>query len=224
MIVRLDVTDSTNEEAKRKQGTLPHECIICARTQTAGKGRLGRTWCDAPGDSLLMSVLYKENIPALLPLRAGLAVLDTLSCLGMDDVLLKWPNDVYVSGKKLCGILCEGSPGAYAVVGIGLNIGQRAFSPQLSGTATSLYSEGLDGIDTNELMLDIAAHLSRFYNLPDEEIITRYRAACLNIGKTVTSGDVRGVCTDISGDGSLLVKTDDGVVTIGSGEVCIYEG
>ena len=140
------LTDSTNERAKElARSGAPHGTTVTADEQTAGRGRQGRAWVAAPGDALLMSVVVRdlERRHALLPLMAALAVCDAAAESAGLDCMIKWPNDVWVDGRKLSGILVEGRPQeGWAVLGIGLNVRTATSSPRSSRSiATSLALE-----------------------------------------------------------------------------------
>ena len=143
----FSLIDSTNEEAKRRaRAGAETGSVFAADYQSGGKGRLGRRWESAKGESLLFSLLLKkpllpENL-GLLPLLSGVAVCRTLrEDLGL-DARIKWPNDVLLGSRKVCGILAEsgsGPDGLWAVVGMGLNLSQPAFPADLEKRATSLF-------------------------------------------------------------------------------------
>jgi BirA family transcriptional regulator, biotin operon repressor / biotin---[acetyl-CoA-carboxylase] ligase len=155
-IIEFDEVASTNTLASEMlaRGEARHGDVIQARHQTSGRGRgAGRVWNDAPGNSLLISIILTD-IPEpahLLQYRAALAVLRAIREitpeLNPDDVGLKWPNDILIHGKKVCGLLTEaqwnGPAMRSAVVGIGLNVKQRSFPLELSEIATSLYQCGV---------------------------------------------------------------------------------
>lgn len=144
-VVWLDRIDSTNSEALRRLPELVSGTVLAAREQTAGRGQRGNVWFTEPGKNLTFSIVLKD-----LPLEASDSIcLNYLSSVALVDFLdskgvkadIKWPNDIYSGGRKLCGILIENTLGpdgrlAASVVGIGLNINQKDF-PQLAN-ATSL--------------------------------------------------------------------------------------
>ena len=131
-------TESTNLDARA--GT--HGDVFTADFQTAGRGRLDHKWLSLPGTNLMMSVVLSVEGLApdhvtTLPLVAGLAVVQSLSSLIPHPSSLKWPNDVLVGGKKIAGILCE-RHGDNVIVGIGVNVNQTEFPPEIANRATSL--------------------------------------------------------------------------------------
>jgi len=162
-IIEFDELASTNTLASEMlaRGEAKHGDVIQARHQTSGRGRgAGRIWNDSPGDSLLMSIVLTE-IPEpahLLHYRAALAVLQAIrgmtTEISFSDIRLKWPNDILIHGKKVCGLLVEaqwnGMVMRSAIIGIGLNVGQKSFPPELSNIATSLHQCGI-GTSVDEI-------------------------------------------------------------------------
>ncbi len=142
-IHHASVTASTNQDARSGR---PGD-VYTADYQTAGRGRLDHKWLSAPGENLMMSaVLSVEGVSAdraaTLPLVVGLAVAEALESFlpegaGSPRMKLKWPNDVLVDGRKICGILCE-RHGDVVVAGVGVNVNQRRFAPEIAERATSL--------------------------------------------------------------------------------------
>ena len=144
MITWYDTIDSTNSEALRRLPELPSGTVLAAREQTAGRGQRGNTWFTEPGKNLTFSIVLKPSALAageahLLNYLASVAVAEFLEGYGVSSSI-KWPNDIYVGRKKICGILVENSLSggcvAASVIGIGININQTEF-PQLAN-ATSL--------------------------------------------------------------------------------------
>lgn len=142
----LDSVDSTNSEALRRLGALPSGTVLAAREQTAGRGQRGNTWFSEPGKNLTFSVVMKFPAGFLAAANAfvlnclcSVSVVDFLACYGV-NAAVKWPNDIYVSGRKICGMLLENglSEGfvSHSVMGIGINVLQTEF-PNLAN-ATSL--------------------------------------------------------------------------------------
>lgn len=147
-IVVLEKTGSTNDEARRlaNQGA-PDGTVVIAEGQSAGRGRLGRSWDSPEGVGLYLSLLLRRPDPidriGRYAIATAVAVCATCRVMSVDRVALKWPNDVLVDGRKLAGVLAEvrqGPSGAELVLGIGVNVNQVAedFPPTLQGTATSL--------------------------------------------------------------------------------------
>src|SRR4051812_18958939 len=152
LTARLDVLDSagsTNDELRARAtgpDAWPHLSAVATDNQLAGRGRLGRVWTAPPGGSLALSVLLRPDLPpealGWLPLLSGLAVVRTLRGLGA-DASLKWPNDVLIGDRKVCGILAEMLPdGSGVIVGIGVNLSLTEDELPVP-TATSLALEGI---------------------------------------------------------------------------------
>ncbi len=142
--------DSTNARAKElARGGAPGGLVVTADEQTAGRGRQGRDWFAPPGGALLYSALLRPlGDRPLLPLAVPLAVCETAENLANVECGVKWPNDVWVRGRKLAGILIEGRPEEdWAVIGVGLNVDvpAEAFPDELRDTATSLEGVRVSG-------------------------------------------------------------------------------
>ena len=170
---RFERTDSTNERALAAlaEGSARDGDLFVAHEQTKGRGSRGRSWESAPGQGLYVSRVHRPEAsaahpPAAITMAAGLAVLDVAHDLGLDRARLDWPNDVVTGGAKLAGILVESrgfDPAAPCfVVGIGINVAQRAFSPELLAerAVTSLALEGID-IGPEDALERLAPRLER---------------------------------------------------------------
>ncbi|HEY2994282.1 MAG TPA: biotin--[acetyl-CoA-carboxylase] ligase [Methylomirabilota bacterium] len=228
LIVRRGRVDSTQAIvfALAAEGAADRTVVV-ADSQAAGRGRRGRVWHDEPGESLLCSILLRPRLtPAQLPtlsLTAGVAVAEALARAAGLAPRLKWPNDVLVDDRKIAGILLESrpapaSPAATAAsapiiaLGIGINIAQRSFPPELAMRATSVRLAGGD-VDRDTLLtalldaLDVwRARLEREGFAPVRE---RWRALADTLGRRVSVDGVTGTAVDVDGDGALLI--DDGV-------------
>lgn len=219
-IRRVEETASTNADvAAAARAGAPAGLVIVAEHQTAGRGRLDRTWEAPPGSGLAMSVLLRpDGLPPArwpwIPLVAGLAVADAVRTLGR-DVSLKWPNDVELDGLKLAGLLVERvetPTGPAAVVGIGLNVAMTADQLPVP-TATSLHLAGmeasrddvltavLDALDTRLLLLDESSPAM---------LRAAYVEACGTLGARVEvslpdGSTLAGVAEDVDEFGRLVV-------------------
>ena len=228
-IVRCGRVDSTQTIvfALAADGA-PDRTVVVADSQTAGRGRRGRAWYDAPRESLLCSILLRPRLaPAALPtlsLTAAVAVAEALARVAGITPRLKWPNDVVVSGRKIAGILLEarlpaaspaspspGEPAPVVALGIGINVAQRAFPPELAARATSLRLAGGD-VDRDTVLsalLDVfdgwRARLEREGFSP---VRARWRELADTLGRRVSVDGLTGVAVDVDDDGALLV--DDG--------------
>ena len=158
---------STNQRARElAERGAPHGTLVSADEQSAGRGRQGRSWTAPPRSAVLMSLVVREleERHALLPLAAAVAVCEACEECADVDCSIKWPNDVWIEGRKLAGILIEGRPQeGWAVLGIGLNVTTRPdeFPPELRDTATSLGAGS-----TEEVLAALLAQLDR--RLQDE--------------------------------------------------------
>ncbi len=232
-IIRIDETSSTNDEAKKialkeaEEGT-----VVVAKRQTSGKGRLGRKWDSNDEDSIYMSVILKPNAEAKniskLTLIIGLCVRRAIIEILEDEsieVALKWPNDVYVNKKKVCGILCElttlGNAVNFIIAGIGVNVNNEKFDEWISNKATSLFLESGKKFSKDKLIHTILNNLNYYYtefqkDFSLSKFLNEYVSVCMNIGNTYiedgtsgtsgTSGKETGVVVSISEDGELIYE------------------
>ena len=166
-IIWLASTDSTNEEAKRRISDIDNLSVVSALEQTSGRGQRGNQWYSAPGQNLLFSIVLKS--PSLIAKNhfalnemAALSVTDFLSAYGI-KAEIKWPNDIYVGEKKICGILIEnsflGNAISSSIIGIGLNINQRNFNVSLPNPTSLVLCSAQDE------PLDIDRCLCRFMDI-----------------------------------------------------------
>lgn len=213
-------TLSTNTDARAGR----HGDVFTADFQTAGRGRLDHKWLSDRGKNLMMSAVLDVGTldvahAATLPLAAGLAVVKTVSAiLGAEaDVKLKWPNDVYVTGLKIAGILCE-RVGDNVIVGIGVNVRQDTFADEIASRATSfkLNNMNIEVVEVRNLLLK---NLSAVYGVWSEKgfeviypEITRIDwLKNREISIIQTDDDavpLRGVCGGIALNGSLILNNE----------------
>jgi BirA family transcriptional regulator, biotin operon repressor / biotin---[acetyl-CoA-carboxylase] ligase len=209
------LTDSTNERAKELAvAGAPHGTLVTADEQTAGRGRQGREWTAPPRSAVLMSLVLRE-LDERLPLTAAVAVCDALPV----DAAIKWPNDVWIDGRKVAGILVEGRPQeGWAVLGIGLNVGTERFPDDLADTATSLRLAGLRR-SPEEVLCDVLSSLDEWLGAPPARVLEAWRSRDALKGEGVRWSDGEGVAGGIDDSGALLVETADGRVSLDAGEV-----
>lgn len=209
------VTDSTNERAKELADVgAPHGTLVTADEQTAGRGRQGREWTAPPRSAVLMSVVLRE-LDERLPLTAAVALCEALPV----EAAIKWPNDVWIEGRKVAGILVEGRPQeGWAVLGIGVNVTTREFPPGLAGIATSLALSGIEE-DSESVLAGLLRSLDEWLGAPPASVLEAWRSRDALKGQQVrwTGGD--GVADGIDDSGALLVETSSGAVTLDAGEV-----
>lgn len=211
-----DAIASTQDRAFEiaRSGALPWSVVI-ATEQTSGRGRRGTPWQSAAGLGLWASVILPSdlagNLP--LPLRLGLAAAETVAALlgdRGDAVMIKWPNDVFASGKKVAGVLAE-QRGPHTVAGLGVNVlhSLRDFGEDVQSRATSLHLEGWDGelLHMARLLFDAVRACCE---ASDAEVLARIRTRDFLEGKPVADGEGRvGLGSGIDADGALRL-TDDG--------------
>lgn len=222
-IVRHTRVDSTQSVAFELAAEgAPDRTVVVADYQAAGRGRRGRAW-DAPaGTSLLASILVRPSGPPArwggYSLASALAVADALARVAGLGARLKWPNDVLVGGRKIAGILLEsrlpaaGGPGGAGViaVGIGVNLGQRAFPAGLAARATSVTVETGRVVERDAALTALLdafdgwrARLEREGLAPVRE---RWLALADTIGRRVTVDGISGVAVDLDADGALVLE------------------
>jgi BirA family biotin operon repressor/biotin-[acetyl-CoA-carboxylase] ligase len=226
---------STNDVAARlaDRGE-PEGTLVVADAQTAGRGRHGRTWASPPGAGLYMSIVMRPAPTALglLTIAAGVALADGIQAATGLQPQLKWPNDVYMGGRKLAGILAEaGSSSAgmpHVIVGCGINLMPAAYPADVAARATSIESELGRPIDRGLLLVECLAALHvRYRELQSNAhavVIGRWRDRALStLGRRVewdVAGVTRhGVAEDIDDTGALLVRDGTGRARVISGEV-----
>jgi BirA family transcriptional regulator, biotin operon repressor / biotin---[acetyl-CoA-carboxylase] ligase len=209
------LTDSTNERAKQLAAAgAPHGTLVTADEQTAGRGRQGRVWTAPPRSAVLMSVVLRE-LDERLPLTAAVALCDALPV----EATIKWPNDVWIGGRKAAGILVEGRPQeGWAVLGVGLNVTTSEFPAELAEVATSLHLAGVDATPAQALD-DLIASLSRWLGAPPARVFEAWRGLDALKGERVRWAGGEGVADGIDDSGALRVETADGPVTLEAGEV-----
>ena len=230
--------DSTNLWIKRlaKEGA-PEGTLALAEFQSAGRGRLGRSWEVPEGTSVMMSILlrpkFEPQYAPTLTLVMGMAVAKAVKSLGF-DVSIKWPNDVVVSHKKICGILTEmgvrDGKIDYAVIGVGINVNIREFPEEMADKATSLYLESGREFDRSQIPGLVMEAFEKYYEkfaatcdlsgLKEEyeSILANYNQPVRVLAKEPYEGVARGI-TD---GGELLVeKTDGTIVAVSAGEVSV---
>lgn len=219
-------TDSTNERAKQLTiAGAPHGTLVTADEQAAGRGRQGRTWSAPPGHALLLSLVVREleERHALLPLAAAVAVCDACEATASVSCAIKWPNDVLVDRRKVCGILIEGRPqDGWAVLGIGINVSTppEAFPGELRETATSLAIASPPPPSRDAVLDAVLGSLDRLLGASPSEVLTAWRERDALLHAPVAWDGGLGTGAGITDSGSLRVDTEDGgVVELAAGEV-----
>lgn len=232
-IRHLAETGSTNADlaALAAEGNAGEGLVILADSQTAGRGRQGRTWFSRPGDCLSFSMLLKPEVKpemaATLPLVAGIAVAAALEkFLPREEIAIKWPNDILAGGRKICGILCEmsaqGETVRHVVAGIGINVnlGAGALPAEIAGTATSMKMLAGKKFALGEVFSAVLESFSEYYSrwlegglaavkadLDARDILRGRRVEMRLLGKPLS-----GKAVGIAESGALLLLLDDGTI------------
>ena len=233
-----ETLDSTNQEAKRLLAAgEPCPMLLLAEEQTAGRGRRGRGFYSPAGEGLYMTLALQPRAAlsqaTLLTAAAAVAVAQAVEALTALACQIKWVNDVYLDGKKLCGILTEASGSFEAdalssvCAGIGVNVRTRDFPEEFAGRACSLWPRA---VSRNRLAAEISVRLLNFAaDLGAREFLEEYRRRSLVLGKAVTftrdGGERRALAVGIGENGELIVRYDDGrEEALNAGEVRLLPG
>ncbi len=239
-IISFREIDSTNTYAKKMEElTGNHGTVILAEKQTKGRGRFNRAWESESGKNLTFSILIEPEteIPniGVVPLCTGAAIIEILCKYLNLNAECKWPNDILINGKKVCGILVEST---YLnnkinklIIGIGINVNQEIFPDDISEIATSLKIETGTTINRHELLSGILNIIEVMYHsllVPgDNYFIELWKSKCRMFGKTVnvTNGDnvISGKALRIDSDGGLMLENDGKIIKLLAGEVTIHK-
>ena len=244
--------DSTNDRALKliRQNEISTPALVVAEHQTAGRGQRNRKWWSDEGSltfswiaPLIDAAEHNEKAIRLFPIATALAVVDAVESLTeLSGLAIKWPNDVIVAGRKLCGILIEtvaiGSSTA-VVIGIGINVNNKDLGPQhldsLSDRATSpvaptsVFKETTQQTSLENLLLAVVERLESRFDLVNSNpgsIVDRCNERLAYVGQTINvvsppNNSLLGTCVGIGIDGGLVLKSEDGVVTIYSGTISV---
>ncbi len=228
---------STMAAARQEAGRGAAEgTVVITEEQTAGKGRAKRVWLSPRGSVALSIILYPDisQLPYLV-MVASLAVARSIEAVTGLEMQLKWPNDVLIRGKKVCGILIEnelrGDRVAWAVIGIGINVNIRMMDfPEIAATATSLHDELGKELPRVTIIRRLLVEMEKYYlSLGDGELIFQeWRDHLLTLGKRVrvTAGGnvLEGVAEDVARDGKLLLRHSDGQLShVVAGDVTLRD-
>ena len=228
-ILYLDEVDSTNTAAKKAaENGAVHGTLVVSERQTGGKGRRGRAWDSPRGTGIFMTLILRPNMApvhaSMLTLVAALAVADGIrECTGAES-LIKWPNDIVMSGKKICGILTEMSADPdcinYVAVGIGINVNMEEFPEEIRGVAASIFTETGKKTKRSLLISAVMAAFERYYEVfmkttDMSGLLEDYNGKLANCGRTVRVLDPAG---EYSG---TAIGIDTTVRRVLSGEVSV---
>lgn len=197
-----------------------HGSLVLADEQTAGRGRLNRTWQTPAGGALALSVILRV-VPSTLPqvsMLGALAVAEAFDTLGAANVGLKWPNDVLIDGKKACGILVEvdwdGINLRGVILGIGVNIALNFTGTELETQATSLQTALPSPVDRLDVLTEIVKGLdSRWALLGSSTLLKAWKSRLVTLGRRVTVHTTQtftGIAEDVDDDGALWVRDEEG--------------
>ena len=236
----LEETTSTNAEAmKLAREGYPHGTLVVANHQTGGKGRRGRSWHTPKKTSIAMSLILKPELEAeyasMLTLVQAMAVAKAIEEICGLKPQIKWPNDILVNEKKVCGILTEmemeGTKISYIIIGTGINVNQDNFPEDISGIATSLKIESDKMQSRENLVKCICGLFDRYFQMFMESkdlsgILEEYNSRLVSVGRRVKVLDPKeefeGEAVGINALGELLVKKESGeVVKVYAGEVSV---
>jgi BirA family biotin operon repressor/biotin-[acetyl-CoA-carboxylase] ligase len=232
----LESVGSTNNYAKKiaEEGA-PSGTLVIAEEQTGGKGRRGRTWTAARGSNVMMTLLLRPEIQpehaSMLTLLMALAVAGGIRKMTGLDARIKWPNDVVVNGKKICGILTEMNTEVdyinYVVIGTGINVNQVEFPEEIAHMAGSLCNELGQKVSRSALIQVILEELERLYEIflkteDLSEVCEKYNEICANVGHEIRvlepGNEYTGTTEGINAKGELVVQKSSGE------RVCVYSG
>lgn len=231
-IIHLAEADSTNSWLKQHRGELSHGDAVTADIQTAGRGRMGHEWLSDSGMLPLSVLLRNVRYPQFVTLAAAVAVCHVLDSLyeHPQQFGIKWPNDIVLNGRKLCGILCEsaaGRDGIDIICGVGLNLCQSEEYFLSAGLPFGGSLKMMTGIAPDrehvaeQLCEAITEHCSRDF----PELIGEYRSRCVTTGKEVLliseTGERRAFAEGIADNGHLICRDDSGSFEVYSGEVSV---
>lgn len=235
----FDETGSTNDDVKRfaEEGD-PHGTLVVADKQNAGRGRRGRTWVSEKGDNVYFSIALKPdmspNNASMLTLVMALAVTKAIREETELEALIKWPNDIVVNHKKVCGMLTEMTMELdyihEVVIGVGININQTSFPEEIQQNASSLYVEGGKKIMRSALLQKVMRFFEQYYEQFMEtqdlsKLIPEYNQLLVNLDTGVKvldpKGEYEGVARGVDEQGQLLVEKDGEIIKVYAGEVSV---
>lgn len=235
----FDETGSTNDDVKRfaEEGD-PHGTLVVTDKQNAGRGRRGRTWVSEKGDNVYFSIALKPdmspNKASMLTLVMALAVTRAIREETELEALIKWPNDIVVNRKKVCGMLTEMTMELdyihEVVIGVGININQTVFPDEIKQNASSLYVESGKKIMRSVLLQKVMHFFEQYYEQFMEtqdlsKLIPEYNQLLVNLDTGVKvldpKGEYEGIARGVDEQGQLLVEKDGEIIKVYAGEVSV---
>ncbi|GIH09195.1 biotin--[acetyl-CoA-carboxylase] ligase [Rhizocola hellebori] len=233
--VKAETASTNTDVIEQAKSGADEGVVVIAESQSAGRGRLGRTWISQPSAGIWLTALLRPKVESArwgwIPLLAGVALADTVNDLHGVKADLKWPNDLLIDGRKCAGILAEvASPGA-VVVGVGLNVWQRSADLPMTATglpATSLRLAGVLDADRTALTIGFLQRLRERYESwqqAPESIVDPYRQRCATIGRDVRimlpdNRQILGEAITVDDDGRLVLRDEqEQLCPIAAGDV-----
>ncbi len=238
-IIYYDATDSTNVRAKElAEDNYPNGTVVVANHQSAGRGRRGRSWESCRNKGIYMSILLKpdihQNNASMLTLVTALAINNAIRDVTGQDSYIKWPNDIIIDGKKVCGILTEMSAQFdyinHIVIGIGINVHRQEFSEdvkRIAGTIESTCGKEIHRAFLIEKILEnFEIYYEKFLETEDlSQLAKEYNSQLINMHKQVKVLDakekIEGKALGITERGELIIDTWESRKCISSGEVSV---
>lgn len=233
----LDETPSTNTYIKEHKD-LPDNTVVLTKTQTKGRGRLGKSFHSTDQGGIYLSILKIESLPEydtdLATLAAALAVSETMDAYSGTETKIKWVNDIYVKGLKLSGILTEGTIEfeigtlSSLIIGIGINVNTESFPEELTGIATSLYQLTGKRFVRSEIIGHLLSKLEEYLLMTKKDpvaLLRKYKKKMLYLNEEITfyrgNEVLSGVLVDLNEKGHLIIETEGTTMTLNSGEISI---
>lgn len=239
-VLYFDTIDSTNTKAQElAEKGYPSGTLVVADKQESGKGRRGRSWVSPSGTGIFMTLMIKPDInpnnASMLTLVAALAVAKAITSVTGEEALIKWPNDIVVNGKKVCGILTEMNAQFdyinHIVVGIGINVHNESFPEEISQMASSLMIEaGGKRFHRAQIIAETMSYFEQYYDtfLKTQDLsalVREYDKLLVNRNKSVRVLDPKepfdGKAMGITPKGELIVDTWESRKLVSSGEVSV---
>lgn len=239
-VLYFDTIDSTNTKAQElAEKGYPSGTLVVADKQESGKGRRGRSWVSPSGTGIFMTLMIKPDInpnnASMLTLVAALAVAKAITSVTGEEALIKWPNDIVINGKKVCGILTEMNAQFdyinHIVVGIGINVHNESFPEEISQMASSLMIEaGGKRFHRAQIIADTMSYFEQYYDtfLKTQDLsalVREYDELLVNRNKSVRVLDPKepfdGKAMGITSKGELIVDTWESRKLVSSGEVSV---
>ena len=230
--LHFDEIDSTNNYLKNSYQLLDNFTFVSADYQSKGKGRNDRVWESVKGLNLMFSILIKDpkllEVSTILSLMTAVEVTKLLERYDIDNVSIKWPNDVLIGDKKVCGILLEGQLPNYLVIGVGLNVNQKEFPNGLRRPATSISNELNKDIDLEDLKEQLFPNIINNFNKLDRDEYLSYfsqhnyllnKRVKVNINQQLFIGEVVGIDANFN----IQILCNDILLHVDSGELEILQ-